>query len=92
MAKRIANGTKFVQDKAYIIGIDIAKGHLDTYGLGNGQEMKTFHATNNYAGLTMIWANIKLYQVRYSCDRIIIGFESTGHYPGLFTKKIADCR
>ena len=80
MYKRIINKTKYVQDKALVVGVDISKEHLDAYGCGNGQEMKTFRITNDYKGLTTMWANIKIYQVRYGCDRIIIGFESTGHY------------
>lgn len=80
MYKKVINRTNYVQNKTLIVGVDISKDHLAIYGRWAGQETKTFQVTNNYEGLTIMWANIKIYQVRYGLNQIIIGFESTGHY------------
>jgi len=80
MYKRVTNRTNYVQNKTLIVGVDVSKGNLSAYGRGNGREMKTFEVSNNYEGLSFMWANIKIYQVKYGCDQIIVGFESTGHY------------
>lgn len=90
MYKTITNKTKYVQNKAFIIGVDISKCHLAVYGRGNGQETNTFQVTNDYEGLTIMWANIKIYHARYNCDQIIIGFESTGHYGEPFKNFMRD--
>ncbi|MDI6733756.1 MAG: hypothetical protein QME51_09930 [Planctomycetota bacterium] len=39
---RVINKTEYVHNKALLVGVDISKEHLDAYGRGNGQEMKTF--------------------------------------------------
>ena len=94
MYKRVTTRTNYVQNKTLIVGVDVSKGNLSAYGRGNDREMKTFEVTNNYEGLSMMWANLKIYQVKYGCDQIIVGFESTGHYSepliptGVITSKL----
>lgn len=90
MYKRIKQGVNCVQNKALIVGVDISKDNLSNYGRGNGQEMKTFEITNNYEGLNIMWANLKVYQLKYGCDQIIIGFESTGCYSELLINFMSD--
>jgi transposase len=80
MYKTVTNKAKYVQNKTLIVGVDISKDHLSAYGRGNGQETNTFEVTNNYEGLSIMWANLRVYQIKYGCEQIILGFESTGHY------------
>jgi len=71
----------FVNDKALISTVDIAKDELMVYiRCPFGEEVKPFNVANNYQGLKEYWATIMLYQKRYHLQDIIVGFESTGIY------------
>ncbi len=71
----------FVNYKTLIGAVDIGKETIMGYFQGpEGQEIKPFSFSNEIKGISQFWYKAIIARKRYGCDKIIVGFESTGPY------------
>jgi transposase len=70
-----------VNDHEMIVGIDVAKHkHVAKILFPNGSESQPFSFSNHRRGFETFLAWVCLHQKRATCNSIIVGLESTGHY------------
>ncbi len=72
---------RVVTDSVLLVGVDVALGlnHACCMTV-RGESTKTFTFANTREGFDLFWETAMAAKMRFGCERIMVGYESTGPY------------